>query len=149
MSDCQVVRMRLGRFLDGELSPQEVARMEAHLRGCPGCHQELRALQALSASLDALVIPPVPAGTVDSIMARIRRNEASAPRSSGVLDFWKAWPLAMRLAAAGTAVAACLIGLTLGSASSGTRPVQGQSEMAWVALESGATLTSAYMGTPR
>ena len=149
MNDCRVVGTRLGRFLDGELSPQELARMEAHLQGCPGCHQELRALQALSASLDALVVPPVPTGTMDSIMARIRRHEAGAPRSSGILDFWKAWPLAMRLAAAGTAVAACVIGLTLGSASSGTSPVHTHSEMAWVQLTSGSGIVSAYLETAR
>jgi len=146
--DCQVVKEKLGRFLDGELPHQELSVVRTHIEGCPGCQQELRAIQALSAALDALVAPPVPAGTADLIMARVRQQEAGSGRSWGMLEFWKPWPVAMRFAAAGTAVIACLVGLTLGSATSS--PVsRARSEMAWVGLESGATITSAYQETAR
>ena len=148
MNDCRVVVTRLGRFLDGELSPQETTDMEAHLRGCPGCRQELRAFQMLSASLDALTVPPVPAGMTENIIIRIRHG-IGVQNDSGFLGFWRTWPIAMRFAAVGTVAAACLIGFTLGTAALGTRRTPTSGEMGWVAVESGATLVSAYVGALR
>jgi anti-sigma factor RsiW len=145
MMNCGALKTRLGRFLDGELSPPELAEIEAHIRGCPSCQQELQALHALSASLDALIVPPVPAGIAPGTMAHIRQQKARLRRSWGALGFWQPWPVAMRFAAVGTAVVACLIGLTLGSATPSRTP----SEMAWVGLASGAPITSAYLETAR
>ncbi|MFP4346460.1 MAG: MG2 domain-containing protein [Anaerolineales bacterium] len=39
-------------YLDGELSPEERARVEAHLAECPACREELARLEALSHDLD-------------------------------------------------------------------------------------------------
>ena len=64
------------------------------------------------------------------------------------MRFWKPWPVAMRFAAAGTAVVACLVGLTLGSATWAATN-RTRSEMAWVGLASGAPLTSAYLDAER
>ena len=122
--------------------------VHAHIEGCSGCQQELSALQALSATLDALVAPPVPAGTADVIMACVRQQEAGPRRGWVVLEFWKPWPVAMRFAAAGTAVTACLIGLTLGSATA-TTAGQARSEMEWLGLASGAPIAAAYQETAR
>ena len=148
MNGCRVVKTRLGRFLDGELSPRESAVMQAHIQGCAGCQQELRALQTLSASLDALIVPPLPGDLADGVMARVRKQEARSRRSWGILEFWKPWPVAMRFAAAGTALVACLIGLVLSSATSAA-PNRTGSEMAWVGLASGAPMASAYLETSR
>jgi len=65
-----------------------------------------------------------------------------------VLEFWKPWPVAMRWSAAGVAAAACVIGLTLGSATS-VRQTQTPREMAWVELASGSGIVSAYLDTAR
>jgi hypothetical protein len=65
-----------------------------------------------------------------------------------MLGFWKSWPVPMRFAAAGTVAVACLVGLTLGSATwAGTNRTR--SDMAWVGLASGAPLTSAYLEAER
>ena len=77
MTNCQVVKEKLGRFLDGELTREELSMVRAHIEGCPGCQQDLKAFQALSASLDAVPVPPVPASAVDVIMAA--RFNSSAP----------------------------------------------------------------------
>jgi anti-sigma factor RsiW len=147
MIDCEVVEEKLGRFLDRELTLEESAVLRAHIEGCSRCQQALRDLQEMSALLDAVPVPPVPAGTVDGILARLQQ-EVKPRKSWAALRFWKAWPVAVRFAAAGTALAACLIGLMLGSATSA--PVnRARGDMAWVGLASGGTITSAYMGTPR
>ena len=148
MIDCRLVKTRLGRFVDGELPPQESAAIEAHIQGCPGCQLELRALQALSASLDALAVPPVPAGTVAVIMANVRRQAAAPHRSWGIPPFWRPWPVPMRFAVAGTVALACWIGLALGSAAPADSS-QTPSEMAWVDLSAGAPITSAYLEATR
>jgi anti-sigma factor RsiW len=36
---CGEVLRQLSDYLDGELSPEEVARVEAHLRGCDRCER--------------------------------------------------------------------------------------------------------------
>ena len=147
MIDCQVVKGKLGRFLDGELPLQESSTVHAHIEGCFGCQQELRALQALSASLDAVSVPPVPTSAVNVIMTGVRQQQGAGSRGSwGMIKFWKPWPVAMRFAAAGTVVVACLVGLTLGSATS-TATNRTRSEMEWVGLASGAPLISAYLET--
>jgi anti-sigma factor RsiW len=146
--DCQVVKEKLGRLLDGELPRKELSVVRSHIEGCPGCQQELGTIQALSAALDALVAPPVPAGTADLIMVRVRQQGAGSGRSWGILEFWKPWPVAMRFAAAGTVVVACLVGVMLGSATSSPAS-RTRSEMAWVGLASGAPIATAYQETAR
>ena len=37
----------LNEYLDGELSPAESARMDAHFEACPDCRAELEALREL------------------------------------------------------------------------------------------------------
>ncbi len=44
---------RLSEYLDGELAPDRRAALEAHLRDCPACRQELEALRRTTARLEA------------------------------------------------------------------------------------------------
>jgi anti-sigma factor RsiW len=148
MFECREVVTKLGRFLDGELPPQESSFVEAHIQDCPGCRRELGALQALSASLGAVTAPPVPANLLDDVMLRVRGQHHEFPNAWGLLEFWKPWPVAMRLSAAGVAAAACVIGLTLGTATSAP-PNQTRSEMVWVKLASSSGIVSAYLETAR
>jgi anti-sigma factor RsiW len=143
MLDCREVLGSLGRFVDDELSPQEAAAIEDHLRDCPACQRELKSLRLLSASLEASSPPPVPAGLLGDVMQAVR-DETPVPRL-GVLEFWKPWPTAMRLAAAGAAAAACIVGLLLASAAVPSRS-QGRGEMAWVEWSAGSEIAQAYVG---
>jgi hypothetical protein len=51
MMSCQGVRRRLSAFHDGELPTDEQVRIETHLRGCPRCAREVRALRAFGDAL--------------------------------------------------------------------------------------------------
>ena len=42
--DCRAVREELVAFLDNEAPDELKARIEAHLKGCPDCARERRAL---------------------------------------------------------------------------------------------------------
>ena len=148
MVDCREVVAKLGRFVDAELPPQDARLIEAHVQECAGCRLELRALQALSASLEVVTAPPVPAGISDEIMRLVRGQQNRFRWNRGVFEFWRPWPVAMRWSAAGVAAAACVIGLMLGSAIS-VRPTQTPREMAWVELASGSGIVSAYLDTAR
>ena len=43
---CWLIRRRLGAYQDGELPPGARRRVEAHLRGCQPCSQQVQALAA-------------------------------------------------------------------------------------------------------
>lgn len=49
MSDCDP--QLLSAYIDGELLPVDRDRMEAHVRNCPACAQELELLRGLSSAL--------------------------------------------------------------------------------------------------
>jgi anti-sigma factor RsiW len=57
------------RFLDGDSSPAEQARIEAHVRHCPPCAGEVRAYRALFAAVAEL--PASPAAPPPFLTARI------------------------------------------------------------------------------
>jgi anti-sigma factor RsiW len=148
MTDCEAVKPKLGRFVDGELVPAEQVSVQAHLKECSTCRDELTALQSLSASLDRLAVPPVPEALAAAVTSRVRTHRAGRWRAAGVFEFWTGWSKAMRLATCTTAMIACLIGLVLGSSASAASS-RTQSEMAWVGLSSGGPITSAYLETAR
>ena len=148
MSDCRAVRAKLGRFADSELPPADQASVRKHIQECSGCRSELNALQALSTTLDRLVVPPVPEDLTTAIMSRVREQPVAPRWAWGMFEFWVGWSAGMRAAACATAAIACLIGLALGSTASAASN-QTQSEMAWVELSSGAPITSAYLETAR
>ena len=45
---CQLFEKQLSPYLDGELPAARAARLEAHLRTCPHCQAELRAMRGIS-----------------------------------------------------------------------------------------------------
>jgi len=146
MLECREIVANLGRYLDGELPPQDARVVEAHIHECSGCLGELRALQSLSASLDAFFPPPVPDGMVGDVMLHVTGEANPASRAWAVLQFWKPWPVPMRLTAAGVAAVACVIGLLLSSTAFEPR-TGGQGEMAWVELSAGSGIARAYLDT--
>jgi mycothiol system anti-sigma-R factor len=62
MSDCNETLRELETFLDGELSPDELAAIRSHLGHCPDCHEafdfhaELKAVIAKKCRSDE--VPP-------------------------------------------------------------------------------------------
>jgi len=50
---CQLFEEQLSSYLDGELQAARAARLEAHLKTCPYCQAELRAMRGISAHIRA------------------------------------------------------------------------------------------------
>lgn len=68
---------RLQAFLDGELSPGEVAAVEAHLAGCARCGEELEAWRALFQDLAELPSHTPAWGFADRVLSRAPRERLS------------------------------------------------------------------------
>jgi anti-sigma factor RsiW len=74
---CRGVLHALGDFLDGELPPHEVVRVQAHLAGCDNCARFGGHVGALVASLRAATpTEDVPA----PVAARLKARLATEPR---------------------------------------------------------------------
>lgn len=67
----QVLRDRLGDYLEGDLGTAERSAVDAHLAQCASCREELRGLRATVALLRSLPDPEPPADLAASVMARI------------------------------------------------------------------------------
>jgi anti-sigma factor RsiW len=84
-SECKPVRRQLARLVDGELSPEAAERLANHLKCCPACARERRALAALQSAYRGL--PGVPVTTADRTAivqaARARGSASAAPRPWG------------------------------------------------------------------
>ncbi|HET8645069.1 MAG TPA: zf-HC2 domain-containing protein, partial [Vicinamibacteria bacterium] len=103
MSDERHSLERLCAFLDGELSPAERAEVEAHLRECATCRQELDGLLAVDAAARELTVA-APPGYFEAFPGRVRQRLAARRR--------RAVP-AWTLAAAAAVLLAVLTPLTL------------------------------------
>lgn len=93
MSACEHSR-QVSAYYDGELPPEERARVEEHIRQCPICAKELDQLRQISRLLGAARIPDLPA----DLPPRLR---GAAPSAA---DRWL-----VRTAEALTAVAAAVL----------------------------------------
>lgn len=82
---CDEVRKRLSRFLDGELNVREKELVSRHIEQCPGCRQELAALEADRAILRTAQMPETPAYLVTRVMAEVRSQTSGRQRTS---PFW-------------------------------------------------------------
>jgi anti-sigma factor RsiW len=70
----------LSAFLDDELSPEERARVTAHLEACGECKTLLQRLERTSAFVRDLPIPKAPPGVTDAAMRLVMaRNRPSSP----------------------------------------------------------------------
>ena len=90
MTDCTEYEVLLSLRLDGELTPEEAARLDAHLSACPSCQALAAELEALHAELgDMAPIPP--ASLAKNVMEQVR-NEAKPipfPVKSKPKKHWK------------------------------------------------------------
>jgi predicted anti-sigma-YlaC factor YlaD len=85
--DCPEVREYLSAWVDQELTPEVLARVDQHLENCAACRRELAQLEVLDQALAALPAP-APAGLAEKVQARLAR-----PRRRG----WQSLALAASL----------------------------------------------------
>ena len=81
MKYCEEFAALLDSYVDGELSGEEAARMQAHLETCPGCRRYVDDALAIRAAFPEVEETEVPEGFAEGVMAAVR--EAEARRSGG------------------------------------------------------------------
>ena len=77
MKYCEHFAALLDPFVDGELSPEEMARVQAHLDGCPACRTYVDDALAIRAAFPDAEDAEVPEGFAEGVMARIRAEATS------------------------------------------------------------------------
>lgn len=82
MKYCENFAALLDPFVDGELSPDEMARVQAHLDACPVCRAYVDDALAIRAAFPDAEDTPVPDGFSESVMARIRAETVSQKRKN-------------------------------------------------------------------
>lgn len=73
ISACTAVGEQLSAYIDGELSEDDAAAVEAHLRDCPDCAKLCSALRTLRVDLAGAQLDPPPE-LHEHIMARVHRE---------------------------------------------------------------------------
>ena len=97
MRYCDEFAALLDLYVDGELSPEEMARVQAHLDTCPGCRAYVDHALAIRAAFPDVAETEVPEGFADGVMAVIRAE--AAPQRKRKAPWLKAvLPLAACLA---------------------------------------------------
>jgi anti-sigma factor RsiW len=108
---CRAARSFLASYLDGDLSAQRAADVQAHLTGCPDCSGELAALRqavALVGTLDE--VDPGPSFTI-RVMASLRAQSEGSALPVAEPGPARLWPLGLVLGAAGLAATALVVWL--------------------------------------
>ena len=78
MTYCKEFSALLDPYIDGELSPEETARVREHLHTCDGCRAYVQAALAIRDAFPEAEDTPVPDGFAAGVMAAIRAD--AAPR---------------------------------------------------------------------
>ena len=95
--DCAEVREEFSALLDGELTPEARAAIEAHLSECAGCLRELERFKRVDAAYRALQQHRAPADfeqrVAEALRPKVIRQRRPAPRHRRV------WPLLAAVAA--------------------------------------------------
>ena len=104
MKCCENFAALLDPFVDGELSPDEMARVQAHLDGCPACRAYVDDALAIRASFPDAEDTPVPDGFAESVMARIRAEAASQAEAAPQKKTSRPWLKALASLAACCAI---------------------------------------------
>jgi anti-sigma factor RsiW len=91
---CELKQRYVPGYLDGELDLVRTIEMEAHLKGCPYCAQEMETLKALRAALQRSSLAyAAPAGLRDRIQSSLRASsEVEVPERKikwPSLQFWQ------------------------------------------------------------
>lgn len=84
---CNRVRDKLYRFLDGDLPDEESKEVEEHLKICPGCLNELERGQELDARIKDLPQLQCP----DRVVRGIEETTLSSEQESRLLERLRGW----------------------------------------------------------
>lgn len=117
MGTCTKNRKRLNAFIDGELTGSARREIEGHLSVCRACRRELNQMRGLERMLSCDVVPPVPEGLSDRILAEAALMQDSG--SAAATEFRKSKtnpirPWWIRVATAAVFVMGLAIGAWLG-----------------------------------
>lgn len=74
MKYCERYAALLDLFVDGELPPEEMERVRAHIAACPGCRAYVDDALAIRAGFPDAEDTAVPEGFAGGVMERIRRD---------------------------------------------------------------------------
>ena len=144
MKYCENFAALLDPFVDGELSPDEMARVQAHLDGCPACRAYVDDALAIRASFPDAEDTPVPDGFAESVMARIRAEAASQAEAAPQKKTSRPWLKALASLAACCAIV--LLAAPMFSHSSKMEAVPAEASAAPAAAADTAASTERAMG---
>ena len=82
MTYCKESSALLDPYIDGELSPEETARVREHLHTCDGCRAYVQAALAIRDAFPEAEDTPVPDGFAAGVMAAIRADPGGQRRCS-------------------------------------------------------------------
>lgn len=134
MNPCEKIRALLGRYVDGELEPGEVNRVDSHLSVCERCAEELRLMEREAELLRDALVPETSAPSLDpGLWYRLRRA-----RGRWVTVAWYAAAVAASIFVAliiGTAVQPGRAHVELARVTGCSGPLElGRAGRAWQAL---------------
>jgi anti-sigma factor RsiW len=91
---CELTRRYVSGYLDGELDLARTIEMEAHLKGCPDCAQELESLKALRSALQGSSLAyAAPVALRERIQSSLRAASGAEVHESKFkwpsLHFWQ------------------------------------------------------------
>lgn len=81
MKYCEEYAALLDLYVDGELSPEEMAAVQEHLDQCPDCRRYVDEILEIRAAFPDVEETPVPEGFADGVMEAIRAA-SPAPRKT-------------------------------------------------------------------
>jgi hypothetical protein len=90
---CEDLHADLSAWIDGELDPDDRARVAAHLRNCPDCSEYVRSLQKNSSLVRALPTPRAPASVSATALRHLNAMSGQTAATRPQRRFSFAWPL--------------------------------------------------------
>jgi anti-sigma factor RsiW len=105
MKTCREIEPDLGAYHDGELAPEEAARIADHLRGCEACQRKRRLLDVVSLAVRSLEPEPVTA-RLEALLAAVPERRVGTPARV----WWRLAAGALLAAAAWMAVSVARLG---------------------------------------
>ena len=135
MKYCENFAALLDPFVDGELTPDEMARVQAHLDECPACRAYVDDVLAIRAAFPDVEDTELPEGFAENVMARIR---AEAPNAALQKKASRPWLKALASLAACCAIVLLAAPMFSGGAKTEAAPAERAMGFAYTAEESPA-----------
>ena len=136
MKYCENFAALLDPFIDGELSPEEMARVQAHLDECPACRAYVDDALAIRTAFPDVEDTELPEGFAESVMARVRADTPAQKQKN------RPWLKALASLAACCAIV--LLAAPMFSHSSKTAPAEAPAAAADTAASTERAMGFAY-----